>query len=117
MSEFISPAQILSEVQDIHYEPNDFEDGDIADRIWGSDYYLLQEVPMEMLDPDQWETENWRVEKIALEIIDSKFEYPPIVVRLDHNMYEIIDGTHRVKALLWLGVVVVKAYVGQRGGE
>ena len=103
----MSSDDIVNWVMKHHYKPEDFDEGNLIQRIQEYDLYKLEMIPIEKIDPDEWYTDSEQVEDYEIEIKE-KPDYPPIIVDKD---YTIIDGTHRAKAIKNLGYKSIKAYV------
>jgi len=114
IKENISPNEIYSHIHSIHGKQEDFEEGDINDRIYGYDTYVYDEnIPMEDVDLQEWDLDEDYVEDI-IEEIKKNNDYEPIVVgETDVSYYTIIDGLHRLNALNELGYKTFKGYIGK----
>ena len=107
----VASSKVVDDVLAIHQNRDDFDEGDLIDRIYFNDSYELKMIPIEdIVSP--WHADEFKVDDYVKRIGD-KGDYPPIVVDAERNgTYEIIDGTHRYEALKLLGRKVVKAYAG-----
>lgn len=93
---FENSDNIISLVESIHRDTEDFTEGDFFERIDAIAYYELVDFPIELLDLDEWgKDEN---------LIDEYSE----------QMYSIVDGVHRANALNKKGIKNIKAYLGKR---
>lgn len=100
--------EVYMMVQQLHYNNEDFYDGDLGKRIEKYEEYKLMYIPIDKIDLEFY-TDEERVEEIQQQIINSNGKYPPIV--LSHKL-RLIDGTHRTEALNNLGETRVLSYVG-----
>lgn len=107
-SKLVPNETVYVMVQNMHRNPEDFDEGDIAQRLDEYDQYKLKEVPIKDLNLNEWDVRDYLVKDFIKKIKEHP-DYPPIVV--SHDM-SIIDGIHRVNALAKLGHKKVKAYVG-----
>lgn len=107
--ERIETGDLLSEVEGLHHNPDDFEEGDLIDRLWVYDHYQLCAMNLVDLDGEEW---NWDEDTVR-EYADLDSPFPPIV--FDPTNQSIIDGTHRVNAAILRGETQIWAYVGVRG--
>jgi len=102
---------IYSQVQRIHREYDDFIDGNLGERIEEYQYYNL--VPMfdlELLDQDEWDVDTDLVEDYEDLIEQKGIDNMPKIV-IDEN-YSIIDGIHRLNALLNKGITNADLFIG-----
>ncbi len=106
----VSSDEIVDIVMSLHTREEDFEDGDLIERIKYFPFYELKNVPLSSLDTDEFMTDDELVDKYAEEIKLNP-DYPPIV--FDPVNSSIIDGMHRVQSLEQLGYDTVRAYVGR----
>lgn len=98
-------------IKGIHREPEDFYDGDISDRIEEYKYYnLVQNFDLRTLDKNEWDVDQDLVDEIKELIIDNGLKSMPKIVISEDN--SIIDGIHRINALLQLGYTHIDLYVG-----
>jgi hypothetical protein len=102
--------EIVDIVYSLHTREEDFEEGDLIERIKSFPFYELKNVPLSSLDTDEFMTDAELVDEYAEEIRLNP-DYPPIV--FDPTNSSIIDGMHRVQALEQLGYDTVRAYVGR----
>jgi hypothetical protein len=115
MSDMISPVypeliachDLVSLCRHIHGNDNDWVDGDLFARLTTFAQYLLAPVPLANLnltahlEPD--------VVSIYVERLRRGETLPPFVCDLQTG--DIIDGNHRVAALVAAGITVATAYV------
>lgn len=94
-------------VADIHHRYDDMYYGDLDNRLQKYDYYVLQSIPLNKLNMDQWSHDDDLSDKYA-EM--PKEDMPPIVY--DSMAKSIIDGTHRAHAAKKRGDTEIMAYVG-----
>lgn len=102
----IPVSDLVKIVQKIHASPQDFDEGDLMDRLYKFDMYQLQELPLDTLDAFQWSSADWMVDEYAA----LSTQAPPIVY--DPKQKSIIDGTHRALAAIAKGQTHILAYVG-----
>ena len=106
----VEPNFVYNLSLSLHRNPDDFEDGDISDRIFQYEYYILDnQFPIS--DLEEWEVQPYLVNDFIRQYKQNS-DYPPIVIGKDNEMFTIIDGIHRANALHELGLKTVKAYVG-----
>lgn len=110
----IPSDEIVDIVYSLHTREEDFEDGDLIERIKSFPFYELKNVPLSSLDTDEFITDIELVDEYEKEIKLNP-DYPPIV--FDPINSSIIDGMHRVQALEQLGYDTVRAYVGTNERE
>jgi len=101
---------IYSYVYSLHRNEEDFEDGDITDRIHYNDMYKLCYIPLNEIDIE-YEVDYDYVKDYIKEY-KSTNDYPPIVLGYKHfGRYDIIDGTHRAEVFNKLKIDKIKAWV------
>lgn len=105
----ISANEIYDWVVKNHYNKGDLVEGNLSDRIFKYNYYVLQDLSMDKIDVEEWNSHDETVEKYKQLYLKTK-DYPSIVY--DSIDESIIDGTHRARALKELGIKIIKAYVG-----
>jgi hypothetical protein len=108
-------SDIYSYIQKLHYKRDyDFWDGDLGERIEKFPYYVVQEIPIENIELDEYQTDEDDIEEY-IEMFNKKGSYPLIVLgeKLYGN-YNIIDGTHRANALKELGFNKIICFVGKK---
>ena len=108
-SKIADVSQIHSMVYDIHGKSEDWEEGDLYERLHEYEKYELKDIDINSIDLDEWSLDEDYVEGVAEKLKDDNFQYDPIVIS-HHN--SIIDGLHRANALKKLGFDKIKAYVG-----
>jgi hypothetical protein len=106
-NQVISSDDLVDKVNSLHLNREDFETGDLEDRIRKHDFYKLMDVDANLIDADMWNSDDDLVGDYE-EYTQRKPDYPPIVLDDDNT---IIDGTHRAKALKNLGHKTIKAWV------
>jgi len=102
----ITAAELAEMVEGLHWRPQDFEEGNIEDRIMRYDCYELKEIPIADLLLDEFEVDDDMVEEFMQAITASM---PPIV--FDQKEGSIIDGIHRANARHRMGYTTIMAYV------
>lgn len=105
--EILATSELLERVRAIHQQPADWDEGDLAERLWRFDRYRLEVMDIAQLDADEWSICQMVVDDYAR----MKTVAPPIVV--DGATHSIIDGTHRLNAAIARGETTIWAYVGQ----
>jgi len=110
----ILPEDIIYQyVQELHnYE--DFENGDLGERIEEFSTYKLLKIELDNIDLDEFELDQCRAEEFAEKYKETEY-YPPIIISNElafNNDYRIIDGNHRANGLKMVGEKYVKAFVG-----
>lgn len=101
-------VQYLTENSIINDYESTFIDGDLGDRIERYKQYVLEKVPLDKLDLNEWYLDDYSVTEYAEQIKKSGY-CPPLVL---DDKYGIIDGTHRANALDKLGRKEVLSFVG-----
>lgn len=102
----MSADQMADYIESMHHTPEDFETGNILERIYMyRKYHLIRLDPKELRE-GQWSTDENRVDLYARE----PTEIPPIVIDEDGI---IIDGTHRHAAAIKLGLPSILVYEGR----
>ena len=112
----ISPDAILNHVQSIHGKSEDWDEGDLSDRIYRYDHYdSLSDIPMNKLNPEEWYIDEDYVDELVDMIKSNGGKYAPVVVGEDppYSNYTIIDGGHRINALQKMGYTSVHGYIGR----
>lgn len=101
---------IVQFVKSIHYNKEDFVDGDIREHIEQYDEYLLIEVNVnELEEPQYYVDEEFVAEYKAMDINTM----PPIILGYyEDKSYLTIDGGHRITVAKELGMQKIKAFVG-----
>lgn len=103
----ISAYEVFQHVMNTHTRPQDFEEGDLEDRIYKHNEYELKSVPLNKIKTGQWSVDSHAVDEYKERLTHS--EAPPIVITSGGT---IIDGTHRAEAHLAAGKTHINAYVG-----
>ena len=102
--QMVDSAFITALVLKIHSRPEDFDYGDIENRIWKYRQYVLTEIEV----PDTvYNIDSDLVREYTTMLIDTM---PPIVY--DPIEETIIDGSHRVETVKVLRNRTILAYVG-----
>lgn len=107
----ISPNDLWEIIQDLHTNKDDFEEGDLYDRVHACLTYELMDIPVKLLDAEEWATDEYKIEKY---VNMNSENMPPIVIHSFGNGYSIVDGTHRLNAQIKLKKETIRAYVGNR---
>jgi hypothetical protein len=101
-----SSDEVAEIVREIHPRTEDFEDGDLEERILDHGPYVLKEVNVDSIE-SEWGFNDDTAEEYS----ELKTKMPPLV--LDNELW-IIDGTHRYEALKIKGTKKIMAYVGKK---
>jgi Mg2+ and Co2+ transporter CorA len=107
----IEEAELYMMCEAIHHTPEDFYDGDLAERIEEYKEYELVEVDLTTndIDLEEWASCEDTIEEY-MEEIEEDISTLPICLINHHN--SIIDGVHRLYALKNLGHTKVLVYKG-----
>lgn len=109
LNDKIPSNEVIDHVMSIHSNVEDFDEGDLLERILRHDYYEYKIMNIEDIDGyDDFQIDYDVVDEYIEMYENGKTDYPPIV--LDDNNY-IIDGTHRINALIEMGIKTIKALV------
>jgi len=106
--QIISSEELVEIVKRLHLNNEDFEQGDLEDRIRKHDLYKLVDADATRIKEEMWHSDNDIVDDYQKRL-EKEPNYPPVV--LDDDRKTIIDGTHRIKALKNLGHKTIKAWV------
>ena len=114
------PAEIIEQIEEhilytatqkIHREPSDFAHGDLGERLEEFKYYnLTKEFDLNLLDRDEWSVDESLVEHYKNLIKEKGIADMPSIT-IDDNL-SIIDGIHRLNALLESGITTMDIYAG-----
>lgn len=105
----VDPFYLVDEAIDMHHTPEDFEEGDIVDRIHLNKYYNLQRVSLSDIQEVPYSIDDYLVDEYMAKNME---EMPPVILGIKVNRERlIIDGSHRITALRNSGVKTVMAYV------
>jgi hypothetical protein len=106
----LGPDDLIDDVRSQHHTPEDFDEGDLEDRLYAYRRYRLQNVPLDQIELDEWEVvEEWVADYVRR--LGAGSEPPSPILRHDLG---IIDGTHRLNALAQAGRTEVACWVGVR---
>lgn len=111
----ISPGDLGRMVQTIHRDEQDFSEGDLTDRIYWFNSYVLTELELSIINLNEYYVNEDLVEDYIDYIKDSPNTMPPIV--FDPYTETVIDGIHRANAYARLGYSSIPAYVGQEKSD
>lgn len=114
----INSDELLERVREKHYNPDDFENGDITSRILEYDFYDLKVFNIDTFeDPIDMITINERNVQKIMKTIDINCYEPIITHKGIKTVYgnpkedkEIVDGNHRLIALQRLGIKKIYTY-------
>jgi hypothetical protein len=101
-------VEYLNDKSKIHTHSENFIDGDLGDRIDEYDYYILQKIPINYIDINEWDTYDDEID-LYQKVFQKTKDYPPIVIS---SYNSIIDGTHRANALYNSGETEILAFIG-----
>jgi hypothetical protein len=107
IGDIIEESIIYQYIEYLH-DDDDFEDGNLPERIEHYPKYKLENVEISNIDLDDFYLDEGKMDEYINLYEDSKY-YPPIV--LDHE-YRIIDGNHRVNSQMNIGKTHIKAFIG-----
>ena len=93
-----------------HHTPEDFEDGDLMERIDRFYYYHLIEIKLSSLDKNEFDVCEDRVDKYVKMIEDKGMKDMPNII-VDQE-FSIIDGIHRLNSMTESGIDTAKVYIG-----
>lgn len=96
------------------HREEDFDEGDILERIQAFAPYKLIKFPISRLRLNEWSVDEWKVDEIK-DQIKNENKYIPILIA-DYGkggLVTVIDGTHRANAVREIGETYIWAYVGQ----
>ena len=96
-------------VVSIHNNTEDFDEGDLRERIYGFSKYHLVNIDPNKIRRDQHYYDDEVVDEYV-KLIHTNNEIPPIVMQELGNI--IIDGTHRHEAAIRAGLKSIPAYIG-----
>jgi hypothetical protein len=108
----ICSSDLIEESMSIHHTPEDFEEGDVADRISAHDVWELKEIELKKIPEQPYGVSEWRVKRISDEMSSNDHCYPPIIYDEDNS--DVIDGNHRLSAAIKLGFSKIMAYVPKK---
>jgi hypothetical protein len=107
----VEEHEIYTTIQKSHRDINDFNDGDLGERIEEYRYYnLIQNFDLTLLNKDEWYVDDDLVKEYELMIEKDGIANMPTIVISDQN--SIIDGIHRANALLNKGIKNIDIYIG-----
>ena len=105
----ITSEDLIDELREIHHTPDDFEDGDIYDRISNHWIWVLKDLNINDIPEQPYEVGADHLVKIAKEMSSNISECPPIVY--DTETEDVIDGNHRLNAAKKIGLRRISAWV------
>lgn len=107
----IDSVDILDYVRFFH-DIEDEEGDDFYERIVEEhDYFVLKWIEIDDIENRYEFYTNKGIIKEYAELYEKEKTYPPPVLNWELN---IIDGAHRIRALMELGLKEIKCYVGQK---
>ena len=98
VGETVSSTNVYNYIYSLHTNVEDFEDGDITERIYQFSTYVMKEIYLTDISFDEFYFDEDVVDEYEEEL-NKKGSYPPIVLGYHYNKWEIIDGTHRSQAI------------------
>jgi ParB-like chromosome segregation protein Spo0J len=84
---------------------------------------MMKNIPIEQIidDFDRYYGQKpkalERVEKLMDDIVENGLKNPPIVHKINENLYEIVEGIHRIRALKKLGWKEVPCKIVNHGPQ
>lgn len=109
---YFSPDHVEEHVRSIHPRSEDFEDGDLVDRVHSAHKYEHHEnYPIDGLDENEFYTDEGHVANLASK---KQFNTPIVVHKYSDGTHSIVDGSHRVAAAKRAGLKTLPTYVGLR---
>jgi len=111
----INPGDLDRMVQIIHRDERDFSKGDLTDRIYWFNSYVLTELELSIINLNEYYVDENLVKDYIDYIKDSPNTMPPIV--FDPYNQSVIDGIHRANAYARLGYSFIPAYIGQEKSD
>jgi hypothetical protein len=103
---------VYEQVRLIHHRKEDFDEGDIEDRIFQFSYYIETEVPVENIDNEDYNISDDIVDDLIKKIKLGEKITPVVLYEYLKGNYDVIDGVHRVTAYKKLGIKNITAWVG-----
>lgn len=91
-----------------HRNRDDFDSGDLLDRLSRFDYFEVMELPITHIDLDEFEV----LDELVDDYVQMPAPGPPIVY--DQVNGSMIDGIHRANAAARRGAQTIAALVGTR---
>lgn len=113
MSEFnekIHCSELLEIAKSIHRKNEDFQSGDLEERIMKVEWYYLTTVNPIMID-QEWKVDEEKVEEYA--DLDPAKAPPIILYKYGNEHYSVVDGQHRIESFKRNKVYSTLAYVGE----
>jgi hypothetical protein len=104
----VTSKEVLDYVKSKHRDLDDFEIGDLEEKILKYPNYKLLNVPISNIETPDKEINEDDV-RIFQNLYSKTGQYPPIILDKQLN---IIDGLYRLAAVKRSGDVSIKAYVG-----
>jgi hypothetical protein len=102
---------VYNSVKRGHREADDFSDGDLGERLEEFKYYnLTKDFDLTKLNRTEWDLDENLVSHYEEMILEKGTDDMPKIV-IDDNL-SIIDGMHRINALLNSGITKSDIYVG-----
>lgn len=105
----VTADEVLELVFGIHSNKEDFEEGDLVDRVQKVDSYELTTVCPQLIEPE-WAISEDKLERYTK--LDPKTCPPVVIIKHSEDDYEIVDGTHRIEAFRQLGITSIPCYLG-----
>lgn len=106
--QLFSESDVYMHVSNIHRNYEDFEDGDLGERLEMYDKYIVKVVDINKIDTEEFQLDDDLVDEY-IDKYKKTNTYPLSVITSDYN---IIDGTHRLNALKTIGITKVLVFVG-----
>lgn len=105
--ETIDPYEIQQNIIGDHIR--DFEEGDIADRLFKFKVYKKQIVALNKIRGGQWNINEQKVARFKNRILNGEIPFPVVY---NKRRASIIDGSHRYEAFKELGFKQIVCYIG-----
>lgn len=113
VGEIVEECDVYMLTKSLHYEQDDFSEGNIGERIEEFLSYELKEIPLSEIEAPWTYIDDERIEDY--EEMDEN-TVPPIVLGFyEDGSYMTIDGGHRVTVALKRKQASIKAFVGRYG--
>jgi hypothetical protein len=105
----VTHQEVMQQVENIHSNRQDLDDGDLRNRIDRFDVFIRKAVPIASIDLGEFSINDETVQDYV-QLYRATGSYPPIV--FDEVSGSIIDGLHRANALVLCGLTEIEAFVG-----
>lgn len=111
VGETVPECDVYMLTKSVHSNVDDFDEGDIGERIEEFEFYVLKDVPLSEIEEPRYYVDEERVD----EYLEMNPETaPPIVLSYySDGSYLTIDGGHRITVALKRKQATIKAFVGK----